>query len=345
MKTTLFVIYFLTLLGNTVHAAEDQKQLGAYLGAKDAEHPAWFKESFLDLEEDINDAAAEGKRLVLYFYQPGCPYCAELIQNNFAQKDIVDRMQQKFDLVSINMWGDREVIQDGGNTFTEKTLAEALRVNYTPTMLFFNESKKVALRLDGYVSPERMRVAMDYVSAKLDASKSFVDFVAEKSAAPSSGRLHGEDFFEKNTSDLSLLTGGRAPIAVYFEQKQCSACDALHEKILVDPPTRELAKKLVSVQLDRWSDEALVLPNGKSSTPRQWARELGLSYAPALVFFDTSGKEVMRIEEFLKTFHTQSVFDYVLSKGYLSQPNFQRFISARAEHLREQGIDVDIWSY
>jgi hypothetical protein len=38
------------------------------------------------------------------------------------------------------------------------------------------------------------------------------------------------------------------------------------------------------------------------------------------------------------------VFDYVLKEAYLSEPSFQRFISARAERLREEGIDVDIWS-
>jgi hypothetical protein len=53
----------------------------------------------------------------------------------------------------------------------------------------------------------------------------------------------------------------------------------------------------------------------------------------------------MRIESFLKTFHTQSVFDYVLSEAYVEQPNFQRYLSARADRLRDQGVDVDIFGY
>ncbi len=51
----------------------------------------------------------------------------------------------------------------------------------------------------------------------------------------------------------------------------------------------------------------------------------------------------MRSGAYLRTFHLQSVFDYVLSGSYQEQPSFQRFISARADHLREQGIDVDLW--
>lgn len=328
-------------------AANEPENMGEYRGAREAEHPSWFKESFLDLEEDIAQAAAEGKRLVLYFWQPGCPYCAELIQNNFAQRDIGEAMQERFDLVAINMWGDREVVQVGGRQFTEKTLAEALRVNYTPTLMFFNENSRVALRLDGYVPPERFRLAMDYVSEKRESEGSFRDYVAANNPVPAQGVLHQEDFFRSPPYDLAQVAGSAAspPIAVYFEQKQCSQCDTLHHRVLADPMTRELAEQFHAIQLDMWSDTPVVRPDGVATTARQWAADLGLSYAPSIVLFDRAGDEVMRIDAFLKTFHTQSVFDYVLSEGYREQPNFQRYISARAEQLRERGIDVDIWSY
>ena len=53
----------------------------------------------------------------------------------------------------------------------------------------------------------------------------------------------------------------------------------------------------------------------------------------------------MRIDAFLKTFHFQSVYAYVLEQAYIDEPSFQRYISARAEHLREAGYDTDIWGY
>ena len=343
MRTLITLLCLLLPLA--AHAETSPGEMGAYRGAKDAAHPSWFKESFLDLEEDIAEAAAEGRRLVLYFWQPGCPYCAELIQNNFAQRDIVDSMNARFDLVAINMWGDREVVQVGGRMFTEKNLAEALRVHYTPTMMFFDEDGKVALRLDGYVPPERYRLAMRYASGDRDGAGSFRDFVAANQAPAASGELHSEDFFVSAPYDLASLVDGERPIAVYFEQKQCSECDVLHRRILSDPPTRELAARFHAVQLDMWSEQPLVTPGGVATSARDWASELGISYAPSIVLFDRAGNEVMRIDAFLKTFHTQSVLDYVLSAAYREQPNFQRYISDRAEHIREQGIDVDIWAY
>lgn len=345
-KTTMTALSILFLLAYPA-LADESETMGEYRGARDAEHPAWFKESFLELEEDIAEAAAAGRRLVLYFWQPGCPYCAELIQNNFAQRDISDAMQEHFDVVAINMWGDREVVQVGGRSFTEKTLAEALHVNYTPTLMFFGESGRVVLRLDGYVPPERFRLAMNYTSARLESEQDFRDFVAANEVAPAEGVLHAQEFFQDAPYDLAgVVEEGRATaLAVYFEQKQCSACDALHQNILTDPSTRELAARFHAIQLDMWSDTPVTRPDGTRTTARQWAADLGLSYAPSIVFFDSAGKEVMRIDAFLKTFHVQSVFDYILGESYREQPNFQRFIAARAEELREQGVDVDIWGY
>ena len=52
------------------------------------QHPEWFKESFLDLPSDLEDAIDNGKRgLVVYFGQKRCPYCRQLMQVNFSSKN------------------------------------------------------------------------------------------------------------------------------------------------------------------------------------------------------------------------------------------------------------------
>ena len=118
----------------------------------------------------------------------------------------------------------------------------------------------------------------------------------------------------------------------------------LHDKVLVDEETRNLLNKFDVVQFDMWSDQPLVATTGVATTARQWASDLEVSYAPTIVLFNSVGEEVIRSEAWFKIFHTQSLFDYVHSESYRAQPNFQRYISARADHLMEQGIDVDIWN-
>ena len=160
---------------------------------------------------------------------------------------------------------------------------------------------------------------------------------------PSAKKLIAEGFFATAPHKLGPSAANGKPIAVFFEQGDCPACEELHEKVLKLPESRDLAARFHAVQLDMWSDTPVQLPNGQSLSARAWARELNVAYAPTIVLFEPGGKEVMRADSALKSFHVQSVLDYVASGAYRDEPNFQRFISARADHFIEQGKDVNIW--
>ena len=322
----------------------NEAKSGNYYGAIPSEKPDWFKESFLEFEEDVAEAAAAGKRVMLYFHQDGCPYCAQLVEENFTDPDLKTFIIQNFDGISLNMWGDREVVSVAGRNFTEKTFARALKVQYTPTLIFLDETGKVALRLNGYYPPQDFRAALDYVAQKLEQELSFSQYRLDQLAS-AGGKLIAEDFF-LDTLDLDkVIAESDKPLAVYFEAADCEQCQVMHQRILRDSATRKLVLQASNVQLDIGSNQQLTTPTGEKTNARQWAQELGITYTPSLVFFDQRGKEVMRISAFIKTFHFQSVYAYVLEKAYLDEPEFQRYISARADHIRESGFDTDIWGY
>jgi len=330
--------------------AEQAKKEGGYFGAKTATHPDWFKESFLDLEEDISDASSNKKRLVVYFWQPGCPYCSQLWEDNFSQQKLVSDFRNNFEIVALNMWGDKEVVSVGGNDYTEKSFAEALGIKYTPTLLFFDENKKVVHQLNGYIPPEDFQRSMSFVSGKHEKLQSFGSYSAQQMEQQATegkdGKLQNEDFFSHLPYDLNRSEEKKEQyLAVFFEGSNCKNCDLLHEKTLKDKTTRDLIKQFKSVQLDRFSETSVITPAGKSTTAKLWANKLGISYLPAMVFFDQSGEEVIRIDAQMRTFHIQSVFDYVLTGAYKTELNFQRYISARADKIRESGVDVDIFAY
>ena len=144
---TLFVV---SLINSQQGYAKSEGELAAgFVNPGHADKPAWFKVSFLDLFDDISEAADNNKRLLVYYYQDGCPYCEMLLQDNFGQRNIANKTQQYFDVVAINLWGDQEVTV-GDKIYTEKEFAEALKVQYTPTLLFFNEDNKIVFRANGY---------------------------------------------------------------------------------------------------------------------------------------------------------------------------------------------------
>lgn len=339
MKNFLYILFTVLMFNLTAASAKSEGELAAgMVNPGHEEHPAWFKVSFLDLFEDIDDAADNNKRLLVYYYQDGCPYCKKLLEENFSQRKISDKAQKYFDVVSINLWGDKEVTV-GEKVYTEKEFAEALKVQYTPTFLFFDENKKIVFRANGYYPPEKFSALLDYIGKKQESELSYQDYMEKLNPQPASGRLHDDI---NSVASITDLTKTDKTLLVMFEQKKCSTCDELHQDITKRKESIELLSRFNVVVLDMWSDQVIKTPSGNKMKIRDWAKKLDIKYAPSLLFFDRSGNEVFKTDAYLKAFHTQSVMDYVASGAYKTQSNFQRYIDERADHLRELGIEVNL---
>ena len=353
-QRTVLLLFLISLVAQPVLSQQTETEvsgssaeLGTFSGAKPTEYPDWFKESFLEFSDDIAEAADEGKRVMLVFHQDGCPYCNLLVERNLSQKDISEFVQEKFDVIAINMWGDREVVTVGGQSYTEKEFSAALKVQFTPTLLFFNEKGKAVLKLNGYLPPQEFMTAIRFVAEKHETKVSYRDFVrtAHASVSASSETLIEQPFFQAPPHSLDRRAGASTrPLAVFFEQPQCPNCETLHNQVLADVEVSKYLRDFDVVQLDMWSNEVLTDISGNETTARDWADSLGVSFAPTIVLFNQNGEEVIRSEAYFKKFHTESLFDYVSSAAYLDEPSFQRYISNRADHFIEQGIDVDIWN-
>ncbi len=341
----------LALLAGSVHAATPAgtpAQLEAGLvnpGAIDK--PAWFKESFLDLRDDIKDATAANKRTVLYFYQDGCPYCTKLIQENFSKEDITAKTQKNFDVIAINMWGDRTVTDMEGKETTEKAFAAELKVQYTPTMLFLDEAGKVVLRVNGYYAPDKFELALDFVAGKHDKEGSFKDYYSKLKADGKVAATTDKTY----TLPAALPTplrlqdarkDSKRPLMVVFAQSECDACDELYNDIF---KRKELAYSLSNLDLAQANPDdtaKIQTPDGKEMTVADWAKTLEIKYSPSLLFFDADGKEVFRTEAYFKAFHLHGAMDYVTSGAYGWMPEFQRYLQHRREALAAHGFPADL---
>lgn len=308
------------------------------------EKPKWFKNSFLDIREDVEEAAENDKKVMLYFYQDGCPYCEKLINDNFADQAIADQTQKHFDTIAINLWGDAEVTDLSGNTVTEKEFGRELKVMFTPTLLMLDKQGEVAMRINGYYAPHKFTAALNYVGDNYYKKTSFIDFAATQETAKATGKLHNDRSFLQPPLRLSSkFRYGNKPLLVLFEQKVCAVCDEWHLDIFKRPETKKLLKEFDVVLLDMRSKTPIMTPDGKKFTAEQWAKELGILYAPSMVFFDDNNEQVFSTGGYLKAFHVQSVMDYVRTASYKTHPEFQRYIDERADALRAQGIEVDLW--
>ncbi len=99
----------------------------------------WMRDTFKDLREDLEDANAEGKRLMVMIEQRGCIYCKKMHEEVFPREEIASFIEEHYFVVQINMFGDVEVTDFDGTALPEKEMVRKWGALFTPTIMFFPE--------------------------------------------------------------------------------------------------------------------------------------------------------------------------------------------------------------
>jgi len=339
-KYIILIITIFLLLFTNAQATEEK--MGKFLGAKEHLIPEWFYDSFLDLEEDIEEIASENKRLILFVTQNSCPYCHKFINKNLKDADTRKKLDKHFKIVHINLFGDKEIIDTNGKTYTEKDFAINRGIQFTPSILFFDENANQILRLNGYMNTEKFNLALDYVKDKKEKVTTYKEYLLESKKNALSTKLNQDkelfiasnNFSRKNTSKK---------MAIFFESTNCGECEITHNTLLKNKETRKLLKELDVYQVDLNSNKNIATPKGMIVNIKEWTKQLNIRNTPTIIYFDEKGDEIIRVESLFKTFHFQSIIDYVVSDAFKTEKEFQRYLSIRAHRIREQGKDVDIW--
>ena len=111
----------------------------AELGDDGLHKTPWMRETFKDLNEDLADANAEGKRLMLIFEQRGCIYCTEMHEKVFPDPEITQYITDNYFVVQLNLHGDIEITDLDGEVLSEKQAARKWGIMFTPSMVFLSE--------------------------------------------------------------------------------------------------------------------------------------------------------------------------------------------------------------
>lgn len=333
MKSFLILLFGICLM-STAHAQKDvpdvTQQIDDQPKVRDNQYPEWFSMSFLDLQDDFNAAKKAGKKgLIVYFGQKDCGYCKALLDINWGKEQaIVDYTRKHFEVVAIDIWGSREITNIDGNEMTEREFAEQEETDFTPTLVFYTDDKKESLRLRGFYPPYQMQAAMEYLVEGFHKKETLATYM-ERANPPAKFELddiNEEDFFDKppHLMDRSHFPADQ-PLAVFFEQRACHACDILHSEPLQDPTVRRMLRSFDVVQLDIQSDKPLITPDNQKLTASEWAKKLDLHYSPTILFFDIHGEEVFRVDSVVRLYRMRGLLEYVLKEGYNEAPTFQRW--------------------
>ena len=127
----LFTLLTAVFLGNIAAAAT--------VGDDGLHIQPWIRDTFKDLQEDLDEANAEGKRLAIFFEQRGCIYCTKMHESVYPDPELSDYIDENFFVIQLNLHGDLEVVDFDGDTLTEKQIARKWGILFTPSVIFLPE--------------------------------------------------------------------------------------------------------------------------------------------------------------------------------------------------------------
>ena len=127
----LFTLLTAVFLGNMAAAAT--------VGGDGLHIQPWIRDTFKDLQEDLDEANAEGKRLAIFFEQRGCIYCTKMHESVYPDPELSDYIDENFFVIQLNLHGDLEVVDFDGDTLTEKQIARKWGILFTPSVIFLPE--------------------------------------------------------------------------------------------------------------------------------------------------------------------------------------------------------------
>lgn len=147
----------------------------------------WFADSFLNLADDVIEAAGDNKSLAVLWEQNGCPYCRELHKVNLAVPEIRDYIKANFTVLQLDLWGPRKVTDFDGKEMGERELARRWNINFTPTISFFPRLTEIpegksgrdleVMRMPGYFKPFHFISMFEFVATEKYKTMPFQRFV------------------------------------------------------------------------------------------------------------------------------------------------------------------------
>jgi thioredoxin-related protein len=309
-------------------------------------YPAWFGENpFSDLSEELDAARAGGKQgLMVLFTTEGCSYCYLFVKKSLGDPVLASRVRQHFETVGLEIFDDTTMTDPLGVSMPIKEYALREGAEFAPTLLFYDLDGQRVLKLVGYQGPERFAVVLDYLAGEHAPAASFRDYLARREEAASNASaaagadLRPDPLFAKPPYALDRsVAPARRPLLVIFEQGNCAGCEQFHDQVLADSAVRESLGRFEVIRLDAADDgTVLAAPDGREVTPASWFRDAGFTRAPALVFFDEQGQQVLETDALVLRQRMMNSINFVLQRAYEKGWTYQRFARTQAIERRQE---------
>lgn len=111
----------------------------AELGDDGLHKADWMRDTFKDLNEDLAEANAEGKRMMILVEQRGCIYCKRMHENVFPLPVIDKYIRENYFVIQMDLNGATEITDFDGEVLPERDAVRKWSMLFTPSILFMPE--------------------------------------------------------------------------------------------------------------------------------------------------------------------------------------------------------------
>ena len=143
-------------------------------GPARAEPPPGY--SFQRYDDGLRQAAADNKRVFVYFGRYGCGFCDKTNKVGFADPAVKQAYTNNYVLVYVNSESMDRLTLPSGERITEMQLGERMNTLGTPVFFFLEPDGKQILKVYGYQDPKRLLNMDSYIQSGNYDKVSFSDF-------------------------------------------------------------------------------------------------------------------------------------------------------------------------
>jgi len=319
---------------------DKSKQVDGYDFADDAivdiSHPEWFKHSFYNLPDDLDDARENGKKgIMLFMSTRRCSYCKVFLDRVLSEPDIKRRVQSSYDVIGLEILSDLEIVDVDGESYRVKEFVTRVKAAFTPTLIFYGTDGQLQLKIVGYYPQAKFKRVLDYLEGKNYRKEMLREYLS-RTESPKPGlaaqMIVDRELFSQAPHILDRrAANAQQQLMVVFERSNCEACERMHRRVLSDKSIRKLVGQFEAIQLDiSDKEQRIITPEGEGLSPMQWYQRLNLSYTPAIVFFDEAGQEVLRLDSETLRYRMEGTLQLVLEKAYENDAQLQRWRREKA---------------
>lgn len=159
------------------------------LGDDGLHKPDWLVETFRDMRDDLEEASAQGKRMLILVEQRGCIYCTRMHEQVYVDEEIARILREDFMVVQMNLFGNVPVTDYDGTELDERDMLRRWGIVFTPTMIFLPESlpesgnvaQTAAMIMPGAFERGSVRLMLEWVLERgYERDEHFQHYVARR---------------------------------------------------------------------------------------------------------------------------------------------------------------------